>query len=143
MTTLLEDLRLMLRQICRSLGLDGTAAAVIPLLVLGIALNFAALNATKFIRHGRRSTHPHSAFRNAARTEFKAMRIVLHSTIRKINDSQRWYSTRQWVQNKKKEITGYHVEVGFIWALPTSNEACDVKFLGSATEKKMLAAVQC
>jgi hypothetical protein len=143
MTTLLEDLRLMLRQICDALGLDGTAAAVVPLLVLGLALNVAALNAAKFIRHGGRSTHPHSALRNAAQTEFKAMRIVLHSTIRKINDSQHWCATRQWVQNKQKEITGYHVEVGFIWAPQTSNETCDVKFLGSATEKKMLAAVQC
>lgn len=143
MTTLLDDLRLMLRQICRSLGMDGTAAAVVPLLILGIALNFAALNATKFIRHCGKSTHPHSALRNAAQTEFKAMQIVLHSTIRKINDSQHWCATRQWVQNKQKEISGYHVEVGFIWAPPTSNETCDIKFLGSATEKKMLAAVQC
>ncbi len=143
MTTLLEDLRLMLRQICRSLGLDGTAAAVVPLLVLGIALNFAALNATKFIRHCGKSTHPQSALRNAARTEFKAMSIVLHSTVKKINGSQRWCASRQWVQNKQKKITGFRVEVGLLWAPPTSNEACDVKFLGSATEKKMLAAVQC
>jgi hypothetical protein len=143
MTTLLEDLRLTLRQICSAFGLEGTAAAVVPLLVLGLALNFAALNATSFIRHGGKCAHQNSALQNAARTELKAMRIVVHSTIRKINGGQRWCATRQWVQNKQKEITGDHIEVGLIRNPPASNETCDVKFLGSATKKRMIAVAQC
>ena len=45
MMTLFEDLRLALRQICRAIGLSGTAATVVPLVVLGVALNIAALSA--------------------------------------------------------------------------------------------------
>ena len=43
MTTLLEDLRVELRQMCQAVGLSGTAASVVPLVLLGIALNVVAL----------------------------------------------------------------------------------------------------
>ncbi len=144
MTTLLEDLRIALRQICRTIGLEGTGATVVPLIVLGLALNLAALSATEFVRHGGRAVHRNSALRNATRTELKAMRIVVHSTIRKINNSrQRWCKTQQWVRDGKKKITGDPVELGIIWAPPDGNEGCDIKFLGNATRKRMVAVVQC
>jgi hypothetical protein len=144
MTTLLEDLRLALRQICRTIGLEGTGATVVPLIVLGLALNLAALSATEFMRHGGKAAHQQSALRNATRTELKAMRIVLHSTIKKINNSrQRWCVTRQWVKEKQKNLNGSQIEVGVIWGPPTPNEGCDIKFLGSATRKRMVAVVQC
>ncbi len=113
MMTLLEDLRLALRQICSEIGREGTAATAVPLVVLGLALNFAALSATEFVRHGGRPIHQHSALRNAARTELNAVRIVVHSAIRKINATQqRWGRTQQWVKDGQKKIDGYHVEVG-------------------------------
>jgi hypothetical protein len=144
MMTLLEDLRLALRQICRTIGLEGTGATVVPLIVLGLALNFAALSATEFMRHGGKACRQQSALQNATRTEFKAMRIVLHSTIRKINNSrQRWCKTQQWVKNEQKKIDDYHVEVGVVWVPPTPNGGCDIKFLGNATRTRMVAVVQC
>jgi hypothetical protein len=143
MTTLFEDLRLALRQICRTIGIEGTGATVVPLIVLGLALNLVALSATEFLRHGGRAAYRHSALRNATRTELKAMRIVLHSTIRKINNSrQRSCMTQQWVKDEQKKIDDSHVEVGVIWAPPTPNGGCDIKFLGNATPR-MVAVVQC
>jgi hypothetical protein len=144
MTAVLEDLKLALRQICRTIGLEGTAAAVVPVILLGLVLNLVALRATQFLRHGGRAAHHQSAMQNAARTEFKAMRIMLHSTIKKINDSQqRWCVTRQCVKEKQNGITDCHLQVGIVWAAPTPTEGCDIKFLGTATRKRMVAVAQC
>ncbi|MEI9978711.1 MAG: hypothetical protein WDN23_06855 [Edaphobacter sp.] len=144
MMTLLEDLRLALRQICSEFGREGTAVTAVPLVVLGLALNFAALSATEFVRHGGRPIHQHSALRNAARTELNAVRIVVHSAIRKINATQqRWGRTQQWVKDGQKKIDGYHVEVGVVWAPSTPNEDCGIKLLGNTAWTRMVAVVQC
>ena len=55
MMTMLDDLRLALRQICGAMGLSGTAATVVPLVVLGVALNVAALSAMEYMRNERHS----------------------------------------------------------------------------------------
>jgi hypothetical protein len=117
MNALFEDLRLMLRQMCQAIGLQGTAATAIPLIILGLVLNVAALSATEFVRHGGKTATPQSALRNAAHTELKAIRAVLHTTIRKINESQqKWCLTREWLKNSQNDLTGCHMEVGFNWA---------------------------
>jgi hypothetical protein len=89
--TQLEDLRLALRQICRAIGLSGTAATVVPLVVLGVALNIAALSAMEYMRNERHpcKVHNRTELRSAARTELKVMRTVLVSTLKKIGGGQR------------------------------------------------------
>jgi hypothetical protein len=144
MTTLLEDIRLALRQICRTIGLDETAATVIPLVILGLALNIVALSAAEFLRIGGRTNHSHNALHDATRTEMKAIRIVVHSTIKKINDRRlRWHQTREWVKNKQKRLNQYHVEVGIDSDAPAPSEGCDIKLVGMADQPRMIAFVQC
>jgi hypothetical protein len=158
MIPMLEDIRLALRNICRQIGLDETASAIVPLLVLGLALNFLALSATEFLRESgkMRRNHlvTHNAVRtdlNVARTELKAVRTVVISTIKKFNNS----CTHEWVMNQRKKLSGYRMEVGLVWsapsssqqAVPTSTDGCDVKLIGNANANpnstKMIAFVQC
>ena len=137
--TQFEDLRLALRQICRAIGLSGTAATVVPLVVLGVALNIAALSAMEYMRNERHpcKVHNRTELRSAARTELKVMRTVLHSTLKKIGDRQlRGCVTQQRVMDRKTEITSYHIEVGFMWAAPSAGEGCDATKTG-------IAFVQC
>jgi hypothetical protein len=144
MMTLFEDLRLGLRQICQALGLSGTAATVVPLVVLGVALNIAALSAVRSIQHERHRGCGHAVLRSAAGTEMKVVKAVLTSTLKKIGDGQRrWCLTRQWMMDRQTEITGYHVEVGFVWTTPVSSEPCDLKVLDNPNRKMAIAFVKC
>ena len=158
MIPMLEDIRLALRSICRQIGFDETASAIVPLLVLGLVLNFLALSATEFLRESgkvrRNHLVMHNAVRtelNAVRTELKAVRTVVISNIRKLNNS----CTHEWVMNQRKKLGGYRLEVGLTWstpsstqsAVPTSTDGCDVKLIGNAdanpNSTKMIAFVQC
>jgi hypothetical protein len=146
MMTLLDDLRLALRQICLAIGLPRTAATVVPLVVLGLALNVAALSAMESVRNERHPCHGHDrlALRSAARTEMKVMRAVLTSTLKKIGDGQRrWCLAQQWSMGRQTEGTEYHVEAGFVWAAPGSSDGCDVKLVGRPNWKAAIALVQC
>jgi hypothetical protein len=146
MMTLFEDLRLTLRQICRAIGLSGTAATVVPLVVLGVALNIAALSAMEYIRNERHPGHRHdrAALRSAARTELKVVKAVLTSTLKKIGDGQRrWCLARQWVMDRQTEVTQYNLEVGFVWAAPSAGEGCDMTIIGGHNRKMATAFVKC
>jgi hypothetical protein len=146
MMTLFEDWRLALRQICRAIGLSGTAATVVPLVVLGVALNIAALNAMEYMRNERHpcKAHDRTELRSAARTELKVMRTVLVSTLKKIGGGQRrWCVTQQWVMDRGTKVTGYNLEVGFTWVAPKTSDGCDVEFLDTSHRKMAVALVQC
>jgi hypothetical protein len=133
MMTLFEDLRLALRQICRAIGLSGTATTVVPLVVLGVALNVAALNAMEYMRNERHPGHQHDrvALRSATRTEMKVVKAVLTSTLKKIGSGQRrWCQARQWVKDSQKGLTQYDLEIGFVWAAPGAGKGCDVTIVG-------------
>jgi hypothetical protein len=146
MITLLEDLRLALRQICRAIGLPGTAATVVPLVVLGVALNIVALGAVEYVRMGGHPRHGHgrTALRSAARTELKVVKAVLTSTLKKIGDGQRrWCLAQQRVMDSQTEVTKYNLEVGFVWAAPSAGEGCDVTIIGGHNRKMATAFVKC
>jgi hypothetical protein len=77
MTGLMEDIRLAVQEILQSIGLGGsasTAAAVVPVLMLGIALNLVALSAVDRVHPIRGKTH----VVGAARAE---VRLVQNMTI--------------------------------------------------------------
>ncbi|WP_433970860.1 hypothetical protein [Tunturiibacter lichenicola] len=113
MTTLLEDLRAELRQMCRAIGLSGTAATVVPLVLLGIALNVAALSVVGGVRPVHASACKKPALRSVAMTELKVARAVLVSTLKTIGDGRRrWCSARQGL-GQQVESAGMRVEVGF------------------------------
>lgn len=143
MMTLLEDLRLALRQICSAFGLSGTALTVIPLVVLGVALNMAALSTVAHMRHERHSNHKQTALQSAARTELKVMRTMLASTLRKISGSQRKQCVgQQWVMDRRAKDKGHHIEVGFAH-MDSGSGGCDVEIVGSHRNKTAIAFVQC
>ena len=105
--TLFEDLRQALRQICGAMGMSGIAATVVPLVVLGVALNIAALNAVESMRNERHPDCGHAALRSATRTELKVMRAVVVSTLKKIGDGQRrWCSAQGWMSDRQTGSTG-------------------------------------
>jgi hypothetical protein len=146
MMTLFEDWRLALRQICAAIGLSGTAATVVPLVVLGVALNIAALNAMEYMRNERHpcKAHDRTELRSAARTELKVVKAVLTSTLKKIGDGQRrWCVAQQWVMDRETRVTGYNLEVGFTWVAPKTSDGCDVEFLDISHRKMAVALVQC
>jgi len=142
MMMLLEDLRLALRQICRPFGLSGTALTEIPLIVLGVALNLAALGVMKSMRTERHLNRCHTkTLGSAARTELKVMRTVLVSTLKKIGDSQKkWCLTQRWMTDRGTEGQGYQTEV---WTAQSSGGGCDVEIVGSHRRKTTIATVQC
>jgi hypothetical protein len=144
MITLFEDLRLALRKICGAIGLSGTATTVVPLIVLGVALNVAALSAMEYMRNEKHPGHKHAALRSAARTEMKVMRTVLTSTLKKISDSKRrWCVAQEWVMDRGTKVTGYNLEVGFTWVAPKTSDGCDVEFLDTSHRQMAVALVQC
>jgi hypothetical protein len=143
MMTLFEDLRQALREICRAMGMSGVAATVVPLVVLGVGLNIAALNAVESMRNERHSDCGHAALRSATRTELKVMRAVVVSTLKKIGDGQRRCSAQGWMSDRETGNTGYDIEVGFAWTAPSSHEGCDVTIGSSPVRKMAIAFVQC
>jgi hypothetical protein len=145
MMTMFEDLGLALRQICRAIGLSGTAATVVPVIVLGVALNAVALSATGYLSNGRHSRrHSHTALQSAVRTELKVVRTVLHSTLRRIGDGQRrWCLMQQWMIDRQREFGRYKVEVGSVCAAPSGNQSCGVEIIGSHHRKATTVFVQC
>jgi hypothetical protein len=144
MMTMLEDVRLALRQICRALGLPGDVATAVSLIVLGVALNVVALRAVEYAGIGSHHRHERTALQCAARTELKVMRTVVVSTLKKIGGSgRRWCVARQWLVDQRTRGTGYHVEIGIAWAAPAANAGCDVVIASNPTRKAAIALVQC
>lgn len=146
MTTLFEDLRLTLQQIFGSIGLSRTATTVVPLIVLGLALNVAALSVTESMRHVRHPAHRQvrTAWRSAARTEMKMMKAVVISTLKKMGTNQkRLCQVQQWMVARRTQVTGYNIKVGVLWAAPGGQEGCDVTIASSPVRKIAIAVVQC
>lgn len=145
MMILFEDLRQALRQICQAMGLSGTSATVVPLVVLGVALNIAALNAMESIwNHRHPGQNRPTALQSATRTELKVMRAVVVSTLKKISDGQRrWCLAQQWIRDRKTEISGYDIEVSFVWTSPSKSDVCDMTISRSPVRKGAIAFVQC
>jgi hypothetical protein len=144
MMTLFEDFRLALRQICQAMGMSGTAATVVPLVVLGVALNIAALSAVEYMRNERHPRHSHTALRCAAQTEMKVVRTVLTTTLKKFGGGQRrWCSTQQWMKNRQTQIARYRVKIGSVGAAPKASGGCDVEVVDRHHGKAMIASAQC
>ena len=144
MMTLFEDLRQALREICGAMGMTGVAATVVPLIVLGVGLNIAALNAVESMRNKSHPDCAHAALRSATRTELKVMRAVVVSTLKKIGDGQRrWCSAQGWLSDRQTGSAGDDMEVGFVWIAASSNEVCDVTIGSGSVRKTAIPFVQC
>jgi hypothetical protein len=123
MMTMLDDLRLALRQICGAMGLSGNAATVVSLVVLGLALNAVALNAAESMRTRKHPSQGTVALRRAARTELKVVRTVVVSTLKKIGGGERgWCFAEQRETDQMPGSTKYGV--GIVRAALTGGTDC-------------------
>jgi len=100
MTTLIEEMRLAVREMWQSIGFGAsanTAATVVPALVLGVALNLIALHVVDRVHPIKGKTE----VVGLARTELKLVRSVTASMLRQIGgrdlgrcSAERWASSR-------------------------------------------------
>jgi hypothetical protein len=99
MMALMEDMRLFLRQMCGAVGMSGTAANVVPVVLLGIALNVAALGLVASVRTARQPACQRTTLQAAAQTEWKVVRTVV-STVKAIGQAQRRLcAASDWVES--------------------------------------------
>jgi hypothetical protein len=73
MITLIEDMELFLQQMCGAIGMSGTAMTVVPVVVLGVALNVAALSLVENARTAGQPTCQKTTLQNVVKTELKVM----------------------------------------------------------------------
>ena len=124
--------------------MSGTTANVVPVVLLGVALNVAALSAMRYMRNERHPVVDRLRCRVRGRTEMKVVRTVLTSTLEKIGDGKRrWCLAQQWMMDRKTEVKEYDLEVGFVWAAPSRSEGCDVTVASNPGRKAAIALVQC
>ncbi|MBB5318838.1 hypothetical protein [Tunturibacter empetritectus] len=98
MMALIEDMRLFLRQMCEAIGMSGTTANVVPVVLLGIALNVVALGLVASVRTERQPACQRTTLRAAAQTEWKVVRTVV-STVKAIGLAQRRVcAASEWVE---------------------------------------------
>ena len=141
---MLEDLRLALRQICQAIGLQGNAATVTSLIVLGVALNLTALRAVEYVGIGGHACHKRTNLQSAAQTELKVMRTVMVSTLKKIGDGgRRLCLARQWMMGKQTNGTENCIEVGSDGGVPIEGKGCDVMVVSRYSRRMTIAFVQC
>jgi hypothetical protein len=108
MMTLIEDMRLFLQQMCGAIGMSGTAMNVVPVVVLGVALNVAALSLVESVRTQGQPTCQKTTLQSAAQTELKVMRTVVASTLKTISKGQRrWCVALSWASSLQREIADY------------------------------------
>jgi hypothetical protein len=104
MTTLMEELRLAVQEILQSMGLGGsanTAATVVPVLMLGIALNVIALGVVDRVHPMRAKTR----LVCAARAEYSHVQSVTICVLRQIEGRQRGMcSAKQWASSRLAEM---------------------------------------
>jgi hypothetical protein len=141
---MLEDLRLALRQICQAIGLQGDAATVASLVVLGVALNLTALRAVEFVGIGGHACHNRTDLQSAVQTEMKVVRAVMVSTLKKIgDDGRRLCLARQWMMGKQTKGTGNRIGVGSDGGVPIEGKGCDVMVVSRYSRRMTIAFVQC
>lgn len=127
MMTLIEEMRLAVLQIWQSLGFEGssrTAAAVVPALVLGIALNVVALGVVDSVRTGGHARCQKTGLRSVARSEFVVVRAMVASAKKKICEGQRGLcAARQRLLIWRTGATRYRNEMVCRWSTHVSRKS--------------------
>lgn len=143
MMTLLEDLRLLLLQICRAVGLSGTTATVVPLVLLGVALNLGALSAVESIRGVQRLDHQQTPLRSVALTEIKVVRTVVGSALKSIgNGERRWCPAQERMIDRRTGFAFGNLDFGLTLAAPGQSKDCSLE-IASSPHRMAIAFVQC
>jgi hypothetical protein len=112
MTTLMEELRLAVREILQSIGLGGsanTAAAVMPAL-LGIALNVIALGVVDRVHPMKGKTQ----VVGAVRAEATLVQSLTVCVLRQIEGRERGLcSMKRWASSRLGEMVKCRISTGF------------------------------
>ena len=141
---MLEDLRLALRQICQAIGIQGNAATVVSLVVLGVALNLIALRAVEYAGIGRHTCHDRTVLQGAAQTELKVVLTVARSALKKLGDGgRRLCLARQWMVGQQTKDAEHRMEVRGDLAVPAGGEDCDAMVVSRSSRKMAMTFVQC
>lgn len=125
MTTLMEELRLMVLEFWQALGFEGssrTAAAVIPVVVVGIVLNVIALGVVNSVhKHGRASCEK-ASLGYVAQSEVKVVQAVVIAALKGIDEGQRHLCrARQWMQERHAQATAYSGDTKCAWMARVSS----------------------
>lgn len=119
MMTLIEEMRATVLEIWQSLGFEGssrTAAAVVPALVLGIALNMVALNVVNGASSGGHASCQKAGLRSVVQAEFVMVRVAASATLAKLCEGQRrLWSAKQWVQDRQADAARIRSEASCGW----------------------------
>jgi hypothetical protein len=112
MTTLMEELRLTVREIWQSIGLSGsanTAATVVPALMLGIVLNVIALSLVDRVHPIKGKTQ----VVGAVRAEARLVQTVTVCVLRRIEGRQSGLcSMKRWASNRLSGIVKCRIATG-------------------------------
>lgn len=131
MTTLMEELRLLVLQIWQSLGFEGsskTAAAVVPALIVGIVLNVVALGVMNGVRRNGRESCKKVGISHVAQSEVKLVQTFVIATLKGIDEGQRnFYRARQWMQDRHAQVMEYRSETKCAWMANVSLKGIAVR----------------
>ena len=123
MTTLIEEMRIAVRGIWQSIGFGAsanTAATVVPVLVLGVALNLIALHVVDRVHPIKGKTEALCA----ARTELELVQTVAASVLRQIGEHERGQcSVKQWASSWLAEMVHCRIATGLDCASEKTRKA--------------------
>jgi hypothetical protein len=140
---MLEDLRLALRQICQAIGIQGNAATVVSLVVLGVALNLIALRAVEYAGIGGHACRHRTILQGAAQTELKVVRTVAKSALKKLGEGGRRFCLARQRKLGQQKGTEHRMEVGRDLTAPPGGGGCDTIVVSRFSRKMAVAPVQC
>jgi hypothetical protein len=113
MMTLMEELRLAVREILQSIGLGGsanTAAAVVPVLMLGIALNVIAFSVVDRVHPMKGKTQ----VVGAVRAEARLVQGLTVCVLRQIEGHEGGLcSMKRWASSRLAEMVKCRISTGF------------------------------
>jgi hypothetical protein len=126
MTTLMEELRLLVLQVWQSLGFERsskTAAAVVPALIVGIVLNVVALGVMNGVRRNGRESCQKVGISHVAQSEVKIVQTVVIATLKGIDEGQRHFCrARQWMLDRHAQVMEYRSETRCAWMAHVSSK---------------------
>jgi hypothetical protein len=126
MMTLIEEMRLSLRQICGAIGMSRTATNVVPVVVLGIVFNVVALSLVANLRSEKHPVRQEATLSDAAQTELKVMRSVVVSTMKTIGMGQQGLCiAREWISGLQRESANATDEAIVLRSAPSAHVCSD------------------
>jgi hypothetical protein len=123
MMSLVEDLRMTLQDLCRAVGLSGTAVAAVPAVLLGVVMNVIALGVIDGVRMHNHLACERAELKNVSKLEVKLIRAATVVTIKKMRMGCRGYcSAKQWAMNRREDARRYRREMSCVWSAHVSKK---------------------